>query len=648
MEEQVTIFALDVGTRSVVGLVLERLGTGYRVKAAEIDEHQQRAMMDGQIHDIPLVAEVVSRIKTKLEKRLGHPLREVAVAAAGRTLQTARGTADRDISVLAEVSPEDVIGLQAESVQQAQRTIMTKGEDLHCVGYSVVASKLDGSLIGNLVGQRGSRMEVEVIATFLPRVVVDSLQAVLQRSGLEMQSLTLEPIAAINVAIPANMRQLNLVLVDVGAGTSDIAITAGGTVTGYAMVPAAGDEVTEQICARLLVDFAVGEVIKRQLNEKEIVEFTDVVGVKQRVRSCEIIEDMMPVVDDLARQVAEKIILLNGKPPQAVICIGGGSLTPGLTGRLASHLGLPENRVAVRGREVVQDVTGGPKSLSGPQSITPIGIAVTALSHKSLGFIRVWVNDRQVRLLKLKNPTIADALLASGVSIRKLYGRPGPALSVEVNGKVVFLRGTAGIPAQITLNGGAASVDSPVTGEDRIEVRFATDGKPGHGTIADVVPVTPGKTVIVNGKEYRLDPRIIMNNQEVNRDTLLIDGAVIRHWSYQTVAEVLEYLGYSRDPTPRVLLNGVQVDGNATIKDGDLINVDSTSSGVTTIVLNGEPLHLPAGPGSTVILSDLFRFIDIDVKKVAEKKRFTMEVNGSKANFTTPIAPNDHVNLKWE
>lgn len=84
-----------------------------------------------------------------------------------------------------------------------------------------------------------------MVATFLPSEVVDSLYAVMQKAGLEVASMTLEPIAALNAAIPADLRLLNLALVDIGAGTSDIAVCRDGSVVGYTMATVAGDEITE-------------------------------------------------------------------------------------------------------------------------------------------------------------------------------------------------------------------------------------------------------------------------------------------------------------------------------------------------------------------------------------------------------------------
>src|SRR5690606_22252797 len=97
------------------------------------------------------------------------------------------------------------------------------------------------------------------IATFLPEMVVESLYTVMERAGIEVTYLTLEPIAALNVAIPSELRLLNLALADIGAGTSDIAVTKSGTVIAYDMVPIAGDEVTEAIAHNFLVDFNTAE-----------------------------------------------------------------------------------------------------------------------------------------------------------------------------------------------------------------------------------------------------------------------------------------------------------------------------------------------------------------------------------------------------
>ena len=88
------LFALDIGTRNVVGIVAEVVGNKINILASERLEHQTRAMLDGQIHDIPQVVLVIKEIKEKLEAKLNASLTKATVAAAGRALLTIESTAE--------------------------------------------------------------------------------------------------------------------------------------------------------------------------------------------------------------------------------------------------------------------------------------------------------------------------------------------------------------------------------------------------------------------------------------------------------------------------------------------------------------------------------------------------------------------------
>ncbi len=360
--EEDLIFALDIGTRTVIGIVGLYEKECFRVVAAEICEHRSRAMLDGQIHDIEKVAEVITQVKERLEKILGVTLTKVAIAAAGRVLKTSQTKLEYDIEQGREITSEIVGSLEVDAIQNAQFKLdneISNEEKMtfYCVGYSVVNYFLNGYVISSLVGHKGKKIGVEVLATFLPHVVVDSLYTVMSKVGLEVISLTLEPIAAINVTIPKDLRLLNLVLVDIGAGTSDIALTRDGSVVAYGMVPIAGDEITEKIAQEFLVDFNTAEKIKISISSgTEIIKYTDILGNKYEITHQKAIEIIEPAIDFLAASICDKILEFNQKAPNAVFLIGGGSQIPGLTNRIAEGLGLPDNRVAVRGRDVIQNI----------------------------------------------------------------------------------------------------------------------------------------------------------------------------------------------------------------------------------------------------------------------------------------------------
>ena len=102
------IFALDIGTRKVIGTVGYIKEKKFIVSHEVLMEHEERAMIDGQIHDIELVAKLVKKIKDQLEKELNITLTKVSIAAAGRFLKT--------VEVNHEINCERYKDISAESL----------------------------------------------------------------------------------------------------------------------------------------------------------------------------------------------------------------------------------------------------------------------------------------------------------------------------------------------------------------------------------------------------------------------------------------------------------------------------------------------------------------------------------------------------
>ncbi|MEG0259582.1 MAG: pilus assembly protein PilM, partial [Lysinibacillus sp.] len=413
------LFALDIGTRSVVGIILEEMNDHFHVQDILVKEHKERAMVDGQIHNVMYVAELITEIKQKLEETHG-PLTKVSVAAAGRSLKTEQASISINIRNRPIFTEEDISRLELQAVQQAQQQLLQQKEDVktshyYCVGYSILYYRLDGEEIGSLLDQQGDEAQIEVIATFLPRVVVESLIAALKRANLEMEALTLEPIAAINVLIPPSMRRLNVALVDIGAGTSDIAITDKSTVVAYGMVPTAGDEITEALSDHYLLDFQVAEKAKRYIQTEDEILIQDILGFDQYIPKEEVLTSINPAVQQLAKSIGEEILRLNNQQaPKAVMLVGGGSLTPNLPTELCQVLELPANRIAVRGIDAIQNLTREEHIKASPELVTPIGIAIAA-KRMPIQYMSLTVNEQVVRLFELKEMTVGDAFLAANI-----------------------------------------------------------------------------------------------------------------------------------------------------------------------------------------------------------------------------------------
>ncbi|KAB8138336.1 cell division protein [Gracilibacillus oryzae] len=706
MSEQ--MFALDIGTRSVVGLLLDKTGEKYQVIDYYAVEHNERSMLDGQIHDVVSVSKVIQRVKLHLEQKHEIILEKVCVAAAGRALKTKRIHAIKNIEKQPLMNEEDILFLELEAVQKAQYELaqeenLEKSSHYYCVGYSVLNYTLDEEIIGSLIDQQGTEAKVEIIATFLPKVVVESLLSALNRANLHLEALTLEPIAAIHVLMPPSMRRLNVALVDVGAGTSDIAITSEGTVSAYGMVPLAGDEITETISDHYLLDFNQAEQFKKDitLNKKATVQ--DILGFEQEVTYEEVIETVLPSVDNLASAIAEEIYLLNGHAPKAVMLVGGGSQTPELAKRLAIKLKLPVNRVAIRGVDAIQLLEPNAAIPVGPEFITPIGIAIAA-KQNPVHYISVTVNERMVRLFEMKQLTMADALLAAGIKIQKLYGRPGMAYIVTFNNKSVTIPGSFGTAPDILINGEKASVDSVIKNGDVLQVLPGEDGNSPEITISEFVGDLKPITIFVNQEKQTLQPSIIVNNKQItNGDYLLKDGDKIQFDQKMDINKVNQIAEQNRtfhiwvddrkvvmdEYKTIILVNGQSVSENYYLKDGDRLEIINENQPklhnlsaelqisfeksidiiyndqplkitkpLMEVFRNGEilnaddPLHdqdklqIKKIKDTPFIFQDIFRFVSIDLSKA--KGKVTMLRNENPVSFFDPLTQGDKIKVVIE
>jgi len=536
------IFALDIGTRKVVGIIAQKVKDKIKVIDVEIAEHTSRTMLDGQIHNVNEVAKIVINIKQTLEKRQGLTLNKVGVAVAGRALKTVKTRIEKEISLDVEINDDNVKNLELEAVSNVLDDVNNDlGKDnYYCVGYSVVKYELDGGVIGDLIGHFGRNVAVDVIATFLPRVVFDSMLSVLRRAELEITNLTLEPIAAINVIIPKDVRRLNLLLLDIGAGTSDVALTKEGTVFAYGMVPEAGDEITEMICEKFILDFGTAEAIKRVLMQRPKIQFRDILGKEHHIETAKVIESIRLRVKALAHSISSYVLELNQKVPHAVILIGGGSLTPLFESELSAAFPLDASNIGVRLPEFIEGIEDKTGKLKGPDMVTPLGICVMTANSSGLKFIELSVNDRRVNVLDMQqNLDVLSALISAGIDKMRLYGKIGQAICVEVNGQFRVIKGEMGKPAQILINGEKAALNTRIKNQDKITFLEAENGKDAEAEVKDILEITTVKA-IVNGNEVEINPQILMNDFPVSLDTPLPDRANIEYHPYVQVSDALE------------------------------------------------------------------------------------------------------------
>ena len=503
MEEGELIYALDIGTRSVIGMLGALEQGRIRILALEKQPHARRAMLDGQIEDIDQVAGAVSLVTHRLEEASGRRLTRACGAAAGRALRTELGRSTLELSAPEALGHERIHQLEATAVANAEQALSTDGPEeqrFFLVGYTPTQFWLDHYPLTTLLGHTGQHLEAAVVATFLPSEVVDSLYAVMQKAGLEVASMTLEPIAALNAAIPADLRLLNLALVDIGAGTSDIAVCRDGSVVGYTMATVAGDEITEALMRACLVDFPTAEAMKLELGRSKSVSFTDILGLEQTLPAEELFSLLDGPIQALADEIAQRICQVNGGPPSAVFLAGGGSKLPTLCARVAAALGIDSKRAALAGGYFQSSAYSDTFALSDPEYTTPLGIAVSA----GLGLIsdsyQVLLNGSPAKLFRSGSLTVLELLMMNGYRYSDLIGRSGKNLLLRIDGRRNVFYGSPAIPAQLAINGAEAAPSALIHAGDRIHFTPAQPGTDCVMTAAELCTKLRCKAVQREGR----------------------------------------------------------------------------------------------------------------------------------------------------
>lgn len=659
------VFGLDIGTRSIVGTIGYRIRDKFVVVSQKVKEHESRSMLDGQIHDIGRVAETIKEVKQACEAEIGKELKQVCIAAAGRVLRTLDTHVDMVFEEERETKAEDISNLMSLGIERAYKEF---GEQEHsetkfyCVGYSVVRYYLNNTVIGNLEGHKAKKISADIIATFLPDDVVDGLYKAVELAGLEVANLTLEPIAAISVAIPEKFRMLNIALVDVGAGTSDISITRDGSIIAYGMIPMAGDALTEKIAMHCLVDFDMAEKIKRDSDTLDTIEYEDIMGLPQTISKEEVLGILKEVIDEEATKVAAEIKRLNGdKAVSAVFVVGGGGIITGYTEKLAEDLGIVKERVALRGKEVMGNIEFlDENALKSSLMVTPIGICMNYYEHNN-NLIYITFNGKRTKMYDNGHVTIVDVAIQAEFPNDGLFPKRGKALTYSVNGKSKIAKGELGEAAEITLNGKPADLNTPVKMNDKVVIKESTAGVRARIRIENLPEFKEGTKLTVDGKDIELTRPVFVNGRPATEDYEIKEDDRIEIKDACTKEQLLDMLennagsvaqtfeelddAYTISPEEEFEVEKKQdeTENKGPIKEEE--KVSSSNNDSLTVFVNSKPVTLSGK--SEYVFVDVFNFIDFDLSKPRGSAVVTIH-NGQNANYMDALSEGDRLEIFWK
>ena len=166
-QDENAIFALDIGTRSIIGMVGVVEEDKVRIIAIEKEEHTERAMIDGQIENIEKVTALAKKVKRRLEEKVNFQLSRVCVAAAGRALRTKRAEYEINLPGKQLIDDEVISRLEAGAISKVEEAFDAENsakEDMrrfYLVGYTVCQYYLDDYRISSLKDHRGQDVKVD-------------------------------------------------------------------------------------------------------------------------------------------------------------------------------------------------------------------------------------------------------------------------------------------------------------------------------------------------------------------------------------------------------------------------------------------------------------------------------------------------------
>ena len=666
------VFALDIGTRSIIGIVGKVEDDLFKVLAIESEEHSKRSMKDGQIENIEQVAQVAQRVKKRLESKLHVTLKKVCIAAAGRALRTQKASYEMQLEQTSHIDGELIGRLEIGAVTAAEEAFHKEssaedeelGRGFFLVGYSVLSYYLDNLNISSLMDHKGKTLKAEVIATFLPREVVDSLYMTMQKCGLDVVSMTLEPIAAINAAIPKDLRLLNLALIDIGAGTSDIAVCRDGAVTGYTMATIAGDEITEVLMKQFLVDFQTAEQIKMQYAAQESLTFTNILGLEETVSRAQIEQLLTEPIGHLAGEIVKRVTELNNGAPSAVFLAGGGSKLAGLKEAVSEKFNMDAKRVAIAGGNFRLSAFSDQYDLNNPEYTTPLGIAVSSGLRLLQDSLQILLNGKPAKIFKSGTLKVIDVLMMNGYVYSHILGHSGKSVTVTVEGEKKVFYGERAIPAILKLNGVDASISDTVQVGDRVDFKPAVSGQDAQPTAAECLPdgiSTEEWDICING-EIAAPETGVKNGDEISfRKRVRIETAQ----PLQTQPEPEAETAPTVQPAP--IIQSVQAEAVPTIQSAqphmpetlaahvaqglspetprETQQAAVQTTGSMQVTLNDKPLTLPPKTGGEpYYLMDLLEFSNLDFDNL--NASVSLRVNGEESGFLQEIKHHDVIEIK--
>lgn len=381
------IVGLDIGTTKICAIVAE-VETGDQIRITGVGSSPSEGLKRGVVVNVEKTVQSVRKAIEKAEQMSGTRIEAVYAGIAGDHIRSVNSR-----GVIAVSGPDNEITSSDEGrvIEAAKAvSIPMDREIVHVLPQEFVVDDQPG--IKDPIGMSGVRLEADVHIVTGAVTSAQNICKSIQRAGVEVVDLVLEPIASSYAVLCSDEEEMGVALVDVGGGTSDLAVFYDGSIRHTAVIGLGGQNVTHDLAIGLRTPWNQAEEIKRStgcafhtlVGKEETVEVPGVAARQPyqvpRVEMASIIEarmeEIFQLVDREIRRTDYAELLSAG-----VVVTGGGAMLEGCTELAEEVFGMPASLGIPKG------VTGLSEAVNQPLYATGVGLVLFGLHHQNRKFL---------------------------------------------------------------------------------------------------------------------------------------------------------------------------------------------------------------------------------------------------------------------
>ena len=343
------LLALDIGTEFVKALIAKKGKNGIHIVGVGKAHEAPTNIFAGAIADIPGVAKTCEEALYKAEKMAGVRANEVVIGIAGELIKGNTASIKYRRSEAAKPITEEEMNYIIKKVQQkagerARREVALETNnpdvEVRLINSALVSLRIDGYKVANPIGFKGKEVVVQIYTAFAPLVHISAIERVCDELQLDLVTVAVEPFAVCRACLGDDLdSNFSGIVMDVGGGTTDIAIVDDGGVEGTKMFSIGGRSFTNQIAHRLGLSFEDAEKLKL---------LADSPNMKPEIRHKfdQAIARNLEVWQSGVELALEEFDQVETMPGQVLLCGGGASLAeiPEILATGDWYKGLPFSR----------------------------------------------------------------------------------------------------------------------------------------------------------------------------------------------------------------------------------------------------------------------------------------------------------------